>query len=45
MDTYSCRLFPEGALDYFIISDVKESSSEIVIYLEEKMKFQTNIRI
>lgn len=29
-------LLPEGALDYFIISDVKESSSEIVIYLEEK---------
>lgn len=29
-------LLPEGTLDYFIISDVKESSSEIVIYLEEK---------
>ena len=29
-------LLPEGTLDYFIISDVKESASEIVIYLEEK---------
>lgn len=29
-------LLPEGALDYFNISDVKESSTEIVIYLEEK---------
>lgn len=29
-------LLPEGTLDYFTISDVKESSSEIVIYLEEK---------
>ncbi|WP_018666189.1 ISAon1 family transposase N-terminal region protein [Bacteroides gallinarum] len=29
-------LLPEGILDYFNISDVKESSSEIVIYLEEK---------
>ena len=29
-------LLPEGTLDYFIISDVKESSTEIVIYLEEK---------
>ncbi|WP_018666478.1 ISAon1 family transposase N-terminal region protein, partial [Bacteroides gallinarum] len=29
-------LLPEGTLDYFNISDVKESSSEIVIYLEEK---------
>ena len=29
-------LLPEGALDYFIIPDVKESGSEIVIYLEEK---------
>lgn len=28
--------FPEGTLNYFIISDIKESSSEIVIYLEEK---------
>lgn len=30
---------------YFIISDVKESSNEIVIYLEEKMNFQGNTRI
>ena len=29
-------LLSEGTLDYFIISDVKESSTEIVIYLEEK---------
>lgn len=29
-------LLPEGTLDYFIISDVKESSAEIVFYLEEK---------
>ncbi len=29
-------LLPEGTLDYFTISDVKESSTEIVIYLEEK---------
>ena len=26
----------EGTLDYFIISDVKESSTDIVIFLEEK---------
>lgn len=37
METNGYRfLLPEGTLDYFIISDVKESSSEIVIYLEEK---------
>ena len=37
MDNNGCRLLlPEGTLDYFIISDVKESASEIVIYLEEK---------
>lgn len=37
MDTNGYRLLlPEGTLDYFTISDVKESSSEIVIYLEEK---------
>ena len=37
METNGYRLFlPEGALDYFNISDVKESSTEIVIYLEEK---------
>ena len=29
-------LLPERTLDYFCITDVKESSSEIVIYLEEK---------
>lgn len=29
-------LLPEGTLDYFTITDVKESSTEIVIYLEEK---------
>ena len=29
-------LLPEGTLDYFCITDVKESSTEIVIYLEEK---------
>ena len=37
METNGYRfLLPEGILDYFIISDVKENSSEIVIYLEEK---------
>ena len=37
MDNNGYRLLlPEGTLDYFIISDVKESASEIVIYLEEK---------
>ena len=37
METNGYRLLlPEGALDYFLISDVKESSTEIVIYLEEK---------
>lgn len=37
METNGYRLLlPEGTLDYFNISDVKESSSEIVIYLEEK---------
>ena len=29
-------ILPEGTLDYFNISDVKESSTEITIYLEEK---------
>ena len=34
MDNNGYRLLlPEGTLDYFIISDVKESASEIVIYL------------
>lgn len=37
METTGYRLLlPEGTLDYFNISDVKESSTEIVIYLEEK---------
>lgn len=37
MDNTGYRLLlPEGTLDYFTISDVKESSTEIVIYLEEK---------
>lgn len=37
METSGYRLLlPEGTLDYFIISDVKESSTEIEIYLEEK---------
>ena len=37
METNGYRLLlPEGTLDYFLISDVKESSTEIVIYLEEK---------
>ena len=36
MDNNGYRLLlPEGTLDYFIISDVKESASEIVIYLED----------
>ena len=35
METNGYRLLlPEGTLDYFNISDVKESSSEIVIYLD-----------
>ena len=38
-------LLLEGTLDDFIISDVKESSTEIVIYLKEKMNFQGNTRI
>lgn len=29
-------LLPEGTLDYFDLFDVKESASEVVIYLEEK---------
>ena len=37
METNDYRLLlPEETLDYFKISDVKESSTEIVIYLEEK---------
>ena len=37
METNGYRLLlPEGTLDYFNISDVKESSTEITIYLEEK---------
>ena len=37
METNGYRLLlPKGTLDYFTISDVKESSTEIVIYLEEK---------
>ena len=37
METNGYRLLlPEGTLDYFTLVDVKESSSEIVIYLEEK---------
>lgn len=37
METNGYRLLlPEGTLDYFNISDVKENSSEIIIYLEEK---------
>lgn len=36
METNGYRLLlPEGTLDYFNISDVKESSTEITIYLEE----------
>ena len=37
METNDYRLLlPEGTLDYFNISDVKKSSTEITIYLEEK---------
>lgn len=37
MDTTGYRLLlPEGTLDYFDIVDVKESISEVIIYLEEK---------
>ena len=43
METNGYRLLlPEGTLDYFNISDVKESSSEIVIYLEEKTAIKIN---
>ena len=45
MDNNGYRLLlPEGTLDYFIISDVKESASEIVIYLEEKNEVPKRIR-
>ena len=37
MDPNGYRLLlPERTLDYSCITDVKESSTEIVIYLEEK---------
>ena len=37
METNGYRLLlPEGTLDYFDLVDVKESITEIVIYLEEK---------
>lgn len=37
METNGYRLLlPEGTLDYFTLVDVKESSSELIIYLEEK---------
>ena len=36
ISTVFSSLLPEGTLDYFNISDVKESNTEIVIYLEEK---------
>ena len=37
METNGYRLLlSERTLDYFNISDVKESSTEITIYLEEK---------
>ena len=37
METNGYRLLlPEETLDYFIIADVKESSTDIVIFLEEK---------
>ena len=37
METNCYRLLlPEGTLDYCDIVDVKESGSEVVIYLEEK---------
>ena len=43
METNGYRLLlPEGTLDYFNISAVKESSSEIVIYLEEKTAIKIN---
>lgn len=39
METNGYRLLlPEGTLDYFNISEVKESGTEIVIHLEEKNK-------
>ena len=43
METSGYRLLlPEGTLDYFIISDVKESSTEIVIYLEDRKSTRLN---
>lgn len=33
---YRLLLLPEGTLDYLTLVDVKGSSSEIIIYLEEK---------
>ena len=37
MDSNGYRLLlPEGTLDYFDLVDVQETSSEVVIYLEEK---------
>ena len=38
-------LLPEGTLDYFIIADVKESSTDIVISWKRKMRFPVNTRI
>ena len=46
METNGYRLLlPEGTLDYFIISDVKESSTDIVIFWKRKMRFPVNTRI
>ena len=44
MDSNGYRLLlPEGTLDYFDLVDVQETSSEVVIYLEERMSFLSNI--
>lgn len=45
MDSNGYRLLlPEGTLDYFDLVDVQETSSEVVIYLEEnEMSFLSNI--
>ena len=38
-------LLPERTLDYSCITDVEESSTEIVIYLKRKMRFPMNVRM
>ena len=37
-------LLPEGTLDYFDLVDVKESVNEVVIYLEEFLRFSADLQ-